>query len=79
MELTHKTRYYKIIKHYRKEWPKEKLEQFFVDKAELLPSVREHGLLEPIIIRKDYRVLDGNHRVGVLKYLGYKRVLVRII
>jgi hypothetical protein len=75
----HKTRYYKIIKHYRKEWSKEKLEQFFVDKAELLPDLKKNGLLEPIIIRKDYRVLDGNHRVGVLKYLGQERTLVKII
>ena len=72
------TRYFKILRGYRKKkWSKEKLEQFMMDKVKLYESVKKYGLLNPIIVNSDGRVLDGNHRFMILKHLGHSSVLAR--
>jgi hypothetical protein len=41
---------------------------------QLLPSIREHGILEPILIDKNNRVRDGNQRVRAAKILQLETV-----
>lgn len=48
-------------------------------KAKMYEDVKKNGIKNPIIVNKHYRVLDGNHRYNILKYLGYKEAIVRRI
>lgn len=72
-----KTRYYRILRSYRKEWPKEKLEKFMYSKKELYEDIKKNGLKKAIIVDSNGRVLDGNHRARMLERLGNKTVIVR--
>jgi disulfide oxidoreductase YuzD len=42
----------------------------------LINMIKSHAKLNPIIVSKDYRVLDGYHRIGAYKHLGIKKVNV---
>lgn len=75
----HQTKYYRILKGYRKHWSQEVLDNFVVDKIALFYSVKEKLLVKPIIVGDNNRVLDGNHRFSMMKYLGFKTILVRRI
>lgn len=51
---------------------------------ELTESIREHGLLEPIIVRKDlerraYRIVAGERRFRCCRQAGLEKIPVRII
>lgn len=72
----HKTRYYRILKPYRKKWTQEQLDEFMLGKIALFRSVKENGQLRPVIVGENNRILDGNHLYCILKYLG-EDVLVR--
>jgi len=73
-----KSRYFRILKHYRrKKWSKERLIKFMNGKKDLYEDIKNNKILEPIIIDKTMRVIDGNHRAMMLKHLGYKSVLIR--
>ena len=73
-----RSRYFRILKEYRrKKWSKERLVKFMEGKKATYQSVKENGLLEPIIINDNNRVVDGNHRANMMQHLGYKSVLVR--
>ena len=39
-------------------------------------NIQKNGLLTPIVIANDNRIIDGNRRVTALKELGVKRVVV---
>ena len=45
---------------------------------EVLESVREHGILEPLTINLQWYIMDGNHRLAVAKFLNIERVKVRV-
>ncbi len=75
----HRTRYYRILKGYRKKWTVEQLEKFALDKIELFKSVKEHGQLRPIIVGPNNRIFDGNHLYWILKYLNYDHCHIRLI
>lgn len=80
-----KTKYYKIIREYRLKknpeslsvWTEDQLHTFFEGKVNLYKSIKEYGLEEPIIIDKIGKILDGNHRFMMLKYLEHRTILVR--
>ena len=55
----------------------EKLEKRMFDKVKMFKNVKKYGIREPIIVNNWYRVLDGNHRTEILRYLGYKETIVR--
>jgi len=82
-----KTKYFKIIAPYRLKknpeslsvWTEKELHDFFRGKINLYKNVKEDGLKQPIIINKEGRILDGNHRFMMLKHLGHETVLVRRI
>ena len=48
-----------------------------IHKKELYLNIREFGLMKPIIINSNNRIVDGNHRCEIMKHLGHKSILVR--
>lgn len=76
------TKYYKIIHKYRIRdhgWEPERLEQWFQERIKVYENIKKNGVRVPIILDKDNRILDGNHRYSLLKHLGFKDVFVRKI
>lgn len=71
------TRYYKIIKHYRKKWEPEKLDKWFNERMAVYKDLKENGLKKPILIDKNNKILDGNHRYSMMRHLGNETILVR--
>ena len=52
------------------------------DLAELTESLREHGLVQPIVVRKQadrYQLIAGQRRLAAAKRLGWEKVLVRVL
>jgi hypothetical protein len=74
-----KTRYFKMFCKRHKTTPRKRLEWRMHQKVKLYEDVKKNGIKNPIIVNHHYRVLDGNHRYNILKYLGYKKVIVRKI
>lgn len=74
-----KTKYYKILKPYRKNWTEEELDSWIVRKINLYRHIENFWITNPLIISSDNLILDGNHRCQMLKHLGNKEVLVRRI
>ena len=72
------TKYYRILKGYRKTWTQEQLDEFIQKKMKLYADIKERGQIDPIIVGNG-RVLDGNHRYSMLKHLGITSVYVRKI
>lgn len=75
------TKYYRIIRKYRledrKDWTEDKLHEFFKGKVDLYNSVKQYGLLSPIVVNPTGRVLDGSHKCRMWEHLGHKFVYVR--
>ena len=42
--------------------------------AELEESIKNIGLLQPIVVDTDFNLLSGNHRLQAIKNLGYKKI-----
>jgi ParB family chromosome partitioning protein len=52
------------------------------DLAELADSLREHGLVQPIVVRAKgdrYQLIAGQRRLAAAKRLGWEKVLVRVL
>jgi ParB family chromosome partitioning protein len=47
--------------------------------AELKQSIRLNGLLEPIVVTQDKRLVAGNHRLEAVKALGWKQIMCHIV
>ncbi len=52
------------------------LKNFYADQSndDLKASIEEHGLRTPIVVGKDYTIIDGYRRVAVFKDLGYNLI-----
>ena len=72
-----RTKYYKILKGYRKKWSEEELNLFILNKISLFNSVKKNGQLRPVIVGENNRVLDGNHLYSIMNYLGYDNCFIR--
>ena len=75
-----KTPYYEILKKRRierRKWDKDKVDASFRQKIEIFQDMKKNGLKEPLIVDRNNKVIDGNHRLEIMRYLGYKSVLVR--
>jgi len=75
-----KTDYYRRMKSYRlKEhnWNKIQLDKYMRSRVTLFDSIKKNGMIHPITINSTLRVIDGNHRCEIMKYLGHKSILVR--
>jgi len=75
------TRYYRIIRKYRiddqKRWSEAQLANFFEGRIALYESVKEHGILRPLIVNSRNRVIDGNHLYQIMKHLGHESIIIR--
>jgi hypothetical protein len=40
--------------------------------SKLLKSIAENGIQIPVVVNKDFQIIDGQHRFWALKKLGYK-------
>ncbi|MFN5756135.1 MAG: ParB/RepB/Spo0J family partition protein, partial [Planctomycetia bacterium] len=52
------------------------------DLAELADSLREHGLVQPIVVRAKgdrYQLIAGQRRLAAANRLGWQKVLVRVL
>ena len=45
----------------------------------LVTSIKEHGLLEPIVIDQKKRLVAGMRRLEACKALGHKTILARVV
>ncbi|MDP1729044.1 MAG: hypothetical protein Q8L27_02465 [archaeon] len=71
------TRYYGIIKKYRVNWSQEKLDEWFKERIKVYEAIKKDGLKKTIMIDSNNMILDGNHRYGMIRNLGYKNIFVR--
>ena len=72
-----KTRYYRILKSYRKTWSEEMLNNYMLEKMEIYKDLKEHGLKKPLLVNSGNLILDGNHRYCMIKTLGDKSIFIR--
>jgi len=72
------TKYFRVLKRYRKHWSPNRLTRFIEDKINIYRDLKENGLKKALLVT-DNRILDGNHRYSMMKSLGYKSVLIREI
>ena len=75
------TEYYKILKPYRKGWSEVKLNKYVHDKKNIYTDLKEYGIKKPLIVKtsRNNRIVDGNHRYNMLRYLGHKSAIIRRI
>ncbi len=73
----HRTRYYRILKHYRKNWGIERLDKWFEERIRVYEDLKKNGLKRPIYVGENNLILDGNHRYAMMKTLGYKSIFIR--
>jgi len=62
---------------------KHKTEEYHVNflnkKKEMARDIRDNGMREPIITDESDYLIDGGHRYFVMKVLGYKSIITRIL
>lgn len=82
-----KTDYYRRLSCYRNKtgsgqtmWTDDKLYNYIAQRVVLYGKIKQFGQLEPITVRlKDKRIIDGNHRHAIMKHLGYKTILCKVV
>jgi SAM-dependent methyltransferase len=62
-----------------KKWSAEQLAEFVQAKVDLIKSIKKHGMKKPVIVQLDNKLIDGEHRLLLLKELGYNSIITRII
>jgi len=63
------TRYYRILRPYRKNWSEEKLNRWMGERVRVYEDIKKNGLKTPIIVDKEDKILDGNHRYAIIRHL----------
>ncbi len=71
------TKYYKILKKYRAKWGEEKLNGWIAERLQVYEDIKRDGMKVPIIIDKNDRILDGNHRYAMTRNLGLNKIFTR--
>ena len=73
--------YYKRVHRTRscEGWPRGKVDKFVQGKIDLMYDVKANGLKNPILIRLDNRIIEGNHRIIMARELGYQSVITRTV
>jgi SAM-dependent methyltransferase len=76
--VAEKTSYYEaLLKRMSHQWSQGRTLQFVKDKIKVLYDIKKNGIKEPVICQLDYKMIDGGHRVELLKALGYQSVIIR--
>jgi len=71
------TKYYSVLKPYRKRWTEGMLNRWFEERVRVFEDVKKNGFKRPIYVNSEGLILDGNHRFEMAKALGHKSVIVR--
>lgn len=66
------------LKLIQTEWPNEGLKPGNERFDKVLESVKDVGIHTPITINLNWRVINGNHRVAVARYLGIQDIEVEV-
>ena len=72
-----KTRYYRILKPYRKRWSEDRLNKWVEERIRVYQDLKKYGLKKALLVNSNNLILDGNHRYSMMMHLGYKEVIVR--
>jgi len=73
-----KSEYANFLRKYRsKKWSEKEADNFLLSKLDLYNNVKLKGLKSPLVVRTDNRLIDGCHRAGILKALGYETAIIR--
>lgn len=70
---------YRLWFRENRSWSEERITKQFRYLKKTMVSIADAGQNLPILINRHNRVLDGIHRVAVMKALGYKTILARYI
>ena len=71
--------YDRTVRSRKHKWTEKQMYDFVKGKIELAIDVRDNGLKRAVNIEEDGRMLEGNHRLVILRHLGYKSVITRIV
>ena len=58
---------------------KKRIRKDIGDINSLMQSMKKYGLINPIVINKDYELLSGYRRLYAAKRLGWKEIEVKIV
>lgn len=61
------------------DWSEDKMICFIQGKINLMYDVKNNGLKNPILVRLDNRIIEGGHRLIMMKELGYKSIITRTV
>jgi len=79
------TAYYKYWQKRRPDVSDAWIQRQLRNKQKLAISVKKHGMIDPIYLSEKHwrynkgKLIDGQHRLSIVKRLGYKSILVRIL
>lgn len=52
----------------------DRIRKDFSGVADLVESIREHGLIQPIVVTSDHRLIAGENRIRAHRELGWKKI-----
>lgn len=73
-----KTKYFRRLVANHKKSRKEDLIKKMYKKVALYYDIKQNGIRDPLIINKNMRMLDGNHRAKIWEFLGHESIIARI-
>jgi len=79
VENLKETGYFKTLIRARRRWQEKGVLRHMRERIRMLYDVKKQGLKEPLFVRSDGRLIEGNHRLILLKELGCESVIVRKI
>jgi hypothetical protein len=71
------TNYYKYWKERRAKEYEERVKKGMLIKAALYNDIKKRCLFKPVIVNREGKVLEGNHRHEIMRHLGYKTIIIR--
>ena len=75
-----KTDYYKTWRtRMERRWDEKTTKEFVRQKIDLMYDIKKNGMKDPILVQLDNKIIDGGHRIAILKELGYKSIIARTI
>lgn len=74
-------KYYKAWKDrmYPKNWSEGEVFAYVSNKITTILNISEHGVLDPILVGADNKIIDGKHRIAFLKAEGHNSIITRMI
>ena len=73
--------YYKKIHkaRVREGWSDKRIDKFVQGKIDLMYDIKANGLKNPILIRSDNRIIEGNHRLIITGAMGHQSIVTRMV